>query len=203
MACHTTATELDSMFALNYTGAEPETVMAVDTFDLNWEPGHWGTLAFSHPFAYDGNRNLLLEIRWTGDYPDSTVFVGHWLTPVSRSVFAGSATAESGNLWPWCAWLRLLYDPTAVVEPGSPLPAPPALQARLSPDGARLSFDNPSPGPVRIRVFDLAGQLRFSRSGLMAAGTRTIDLDLPTSGVYFLMVEAAGRRVAAKSVVFR
>jgi hypothetical protein len=197
LAGHTTATVLDSAFAQNYGGIEPETVLAVDTLNLSWPPGQWGSLVFSRPFEYDGHRNLLLEMRWSGD-DTSTLFVGHWMTPVTRSVFAGEASAEHGQLWPWCAWLRLHHEPTGVADPEGHGPAPLGLRALLRPEGVRLSFDNPVHGPVRVRVFDLAGQLRFSRSRLMAAGRLAIDMDLRASGVYFALVEARGRRAGTK-----
>jgi hypothetical protein len=67
----------------------------------------------------------------------------------------------------------------------------------MKPGGVRLEFDNPVPGPVRLRIYDPAGRLVLERTGSRAAGQQTFEVSPPRSGVMFALVEAGGRRAGA------
>lgn len=71
------------------------------------------------------------------------------------------------------------------------------LRVLPRPGGVKLEFDNPVVGQVHIRVLDIAGRQVLHREERMGVGRRSIDLAPDASGVYFAVVEAAGRRACA------
>jgi hypothetical protein len=66
-ACHTTVTELDSVYEENYGGNNPTEAMARETLYLRWRNGAWQSFGFDGTFVYNGSDNLILEFRWQGD----------------------------------------------------------------------------------------------------------------------------------------
>jgi hypothetical protein len=94
----------------------------------------------------------------------------------------------------------------------------PAATLRLAPaipnptrGTALISFTLPESGPVRLRVYDVAGRLvRTLRDGTLSAGEHRTVWDRRTdhgtqahSGLYFYRLEAAGRTLGEKVVLLR
>jgi len=68
---------------------------------------------------------------------------------------------------------------------------------------ATLSYSLPEPGPVTVRVFDVAGRERLSLApGVMRrASSMTLDLRGLSTGVYLVRLEASGLSAARKLVI--
>lgn len=58
---HTTNSTLSTTFANNLTA--PQLVYAQSPGSITWVGGAWNTLQFQTPFAHDGQRNIVMEIR--------------------------------------------------------------------------------------------------------------------------------------------
>jgi len=95
------------------------------------------------------------------------------------------------------AWFNT-YTPTGIAELPPAPPVPLSFRAVPRKGGASLSFENPAPGPVRLRVFDRAGRLAWSRKLVLPPGRQAVRFDSPVSGVYVAVLEAGGRFVTVK-----
>ena len=106
----------------------------------------------------------------------------------------------------------LLYNehPPVTVDVPKPTPATEVRLLGVTPNpfmrAARVNFEMPQPGWVRISLYDVTGR-RVSpvREGLAAAGRQSWPLDaarLP-SGVYFVRMETAGYRNTARAVLLQ
>jgi hypothetical protein len=64
--------------------------------------------------------------------------------------------------------------------------------------GARLAFENPAAGLVRLRVFDRTGRLAWSHRLFLPAGRQAVEFHSPAAGAYVAVLEAGGKLVTAK-----
>jgi len=130
---------------------------------------------------------------WTE--PDSVSEPDHGPYHVERSRVEYLGAGEYGMAWLSWDGSAAYFDRvsvTGIAEPEPPRPF--RFQAMRLSGCVRLAFNNPAFGPVRVRVFDLAGKLRYSREEHLAAGRQEFDIVPEASGVYFTLVEAGGRR---------
>lgn len=202
-ACHTTVTELDSVYDGNYAGNTPQAVMTRDTLFLRWKNGDWESLEFDHPFDYNGTNNLILEFRWQGDN-DSSVYDFGWYTTGNRAMDAKASAAERGTPRNYMPRFRIFYSTTGIAEgpvthpanglPVTAAPNPFRSGVKLCAAGTgRLDAAVYSPGGELVRR--LAGdELRWD--GCDDAGTHV------RAGTYFCRVRS-GSRVETVHLVLR
>jgi len=184
--CHTTVTELDSVYEVNYAGNTPQAVMSVDTLCLRWKNGDWQGLGFDSPFDYNGADNLILEFRWQGDN-DSSVYNLGWYTSGYRAVGAKSSTADRGVPRNYMPRLRIFYSPTGIAEESPTHPM----------DGLTVSA---TPNPFRTGVsLRLDGERRLLRSAAVFGSDGQLVRRLEPAGtageLYWDGCDVAGRRV--------
>lgn len=129
--CHTTATELESVYESNYTGHEVKDALLPDTMVLNWQNGVWAGFAFDYPFDYNGFENLIIEFRWQGDNNLSVYDLGYY-TSGNRAVNASSSTAPTGVPRNYMPRMRIFYNAVGVAEERS-LPVQPEAMATFAP----------------------------------------------------------------------
>jgi hypothetical protein len=110
----------------------------------------------------------------------------------------GVAWVSSPTGYPYGAAYFDRVSIIGVAEPEPPRPVPLGLQVLPKSRGVRLAFDNPASGLVHLRLFDLTGRVEFSREENLAAGRQAIDVTPRASGVYFAVVEAAGKRASVR-----
>ena len=160
-ACHTTVTELDSVYEDNYAGHSPKAALTLDTLFLRWQNGAWQGLGFDTPFDYDGSDNLILEFRWQGDN-DSAVYDRGWYTEGNRAVDAKSSTAERGTPRNYMPRLRIFYTQTGITEGSVEVPAR-GLRVWATPNpfatGTAIHLQSAVGGRSRVRIFDAEGRL--------------------------------------------
>jgi hypothetical protein len=70
----TTSATLSTTFANNLTA--PVLVYSRSPGTISWQGGNWFTIPFAVPFAYDGVRNLVVEVRKKIDRPNNPPLVG-------------------------------------------------------------------------------------------------------------------------------
>lgn len=167
LACHTSLTELTNTYVTNYDGNLPDTAMAVDTLDLAWTNGQWGSLVFNEPFDYNGTDNLVLEIHYSGDDHRAVYAKGFYPSGGNRVLDGYSLTNPQGTLRPYCNRLRIHYDPVGIEE----TPVTRVAEFRCSPNPFRGSTVISLPGPVRVYGADG----RLVQTLLPWAGTCTWD----------------------------
>jgi hypothetical protein len=95
------------------------------------------------------------------------------------------------------AWFNT-YTPSGIAELPPAPPAPLSFRAVPRAGGASLAFENPAPGPVRLRVFDRAGRLAWSERLSLPEGRQTAEFHSAAAGAYIAVLEAGGRFVTAK-----
>ena len=160
-ACHTTVTELDSVYEENYAGNTPQAVMTRDTLLLRWKNGDWQGLGFDSPFDYNGTDNLILEFRWQGDNDSSVYDLGYY-TSGNRAMDAKSSTAERGTPRNYMPRFRIFYSLTGVAEVDVAFPAT-GLRVSATPNPFRSNVTLRASGaratPVTACVYSAAGRL--------------------------------------------
>jgi hypothetical protein len=160
-ACHTTVTELDTVYEANYAGNTPKAAMTRDTLFLRWKNGDWQGLGFDSPFDYNGTNNLILEFRWQGDN-DSSVYDLGWYTPGNRAMDAKSSTAERGTPRNYMPRFRIFYSSTGIAEGPSMLPAnemPLAAIPNPFTTCTAISLQPAAGSCAHVRIFDAGGRL--------------------------------------------
>jgi hypothetical protein len=213
-ACHTTVTELDSAYEVNYAGNTPEATLTRDTLYLRWKNGDWQGFGFDRPFDYNGVDNLILEFRWQGDN-DSSVYNLGWYTPGNRAMDAKSSTAERGTPRNYMPRFRIFYSTTGIAGGRAAIPANGELvTATPNPFRAKtaISLRLAADSPASLAVFDAAGRhvrtLRMPRpmspaaSSLSWDGADDVGQALP-AGTYFVVLDAGARYASARLVLQR
>lgn len=157
--CHTTATELDSVYEENYGGNNPTEAMARETLYLRWRNGAWQSFGFDGSFVYNGSDNLILEFRWQGDNDSSVYNLGYY-TSGNRAVDARSSTAETGTPRNYMPRLRIHYSTAGVAEVRITLPAS-SLPVTATPNPFRSSVTLRAAGTSQLEasVYSSAGDL--------------------------------------------
>ena len=110
---HTSATNLSTTFANNYSGNHPTEVFFSASLPLNSTPPGWKPIILDTPFAYNGTDNLLIEIRWSGSATTldtrATAETG-W----KRTLLGGTVNATLGTLQGFRNVLQFAYTADAV-----------------------------------------------------------------------------------------
>ena len=107
--CHTSATQLSTVFADNYTGNTPVEVMNVPTMVAGGPADQWWD--WSVNFPYNNVDNLLVEVRWNGD---NGIGVPMYRTTeaVDRRAYVGDDTASVGSTSLTGQFVRLYMTPS-------------------------------------------------------------------------------------------
>jgi hypothetical protein len=196
LACHTTVAELDSGCKGNYAGNAPDTAMLRDNLSLSWRNGEWQTLAFDHPFAYNGSDNLILEFLWQGDDGGSVYNLGYY-TSGNRAVDARPSTAEYGTPRNYMPRFRIHYSATGIGQGAVVLPpAGPGCVATPNPFtvGTTIGLLPEAAGNASVSIFDAGGSLvrTLGRSTLVYWDGRDEDGKQVRAGTYFCRCDHAG-----------
>jgi hypothetical protein len=205
-ACHTTVTELDSVYEANYAGNTPKAVMTRDTLFLRWKNGDWQGLGFDSPFDYNGTDNLILEFRWQGDN-DSSVYDLGWYTTGNRAMDAKSSTAERGTPRNYMPRFRIFYSPTGIAEGSLTLPAG-GLRICATPNpfssSVTLRASGAPAAPVTVCIYSVAGRLvrTLGQSSIVCWDGRDEDGRQVQPGTYFCRVRS-GSEVRTIHLVLR
>lgn len=198
------------------------TVVEASFDSVTWAPlaGRTTTLGVMAPQPvgsplYQGSR-----ILWRAERIDLSSFAGPDRSPVYlrfRTV-AGGATdfGRPGAGFNFDSLRVLLYDPAVQLAPAAVGPAVTATLELANPwpnpahDLARLRFDLPHDGPLRLELFDLQGRrVRTMANGRYSAGRYALAWDLrddagrvTPSGLYVVRLSgAAGQRVRRLAVI--
>ncbi len=134
--------------------------------------------------------NVRHHTTWTLSHLEAGRY--QWGVQAVSGAFVGSRFTEGGTF---------IVEPTAVgTEAGADLPATYALHpAYPNPFTleANIRYDLPKPGSVRMHVYDVLGRhVQTLVEGDVNAGVHTVSwqADHVGAGVYFLVMEAGGRR---------
>jgi len=195
-ACHTTVTELDSVFEENYAGNTPEAAMTRDTLYLRWQNGAWEGLGFDSPFDYNGLDNLILEFRWQGDNDSSVYNLGYY-TSGNRAVDAKSSTAQSGTPRNYMPRFRIFYSSTSISERRVVRPAS-GLAISVTPNPFRSGVTLRADGNLSLKasVYSSAGELvrRIAESASeLSWDGRDGDGRRVRAGTYFCRIRDGGQ----------
>ncbi len=157
--CHTTVSQLSTVFDDNYAGNTPQLQIDSPSFTVGGSANNW--LEWPVNFEYNNTANLLVEIRWNGD---NGVGVPMWRTneSIPRRVYnMTSDNASTGTTQYTSNYVKLTIDRGTGIEEivignekiKNELIVTPNLVHR----GDRVLIDSKMPGPLKI--FDAAGKL--------------------------------------------
>jgi hypothetical protein len=189
--------------AWRYT-ALTDTWVTRDAVEISLRRG--GGCALAHRDHIVADRRMLFQHapQVEGPYSEPDTISEHMPDQAVRIKIEKLNGSEYGLVWvstndaPFGAAYFDRVSVSGIEEPERPRLVPLGLEALTKRGGVRLAFDNPVSGPVRVRVFDLTGRLEFGREEHMSAGKQAIDLMPQASGVYFAVVDAAGRRASVR-----
>ena len=193
--------ELHGPFAI---GPLPETLLGfravprLDSLDVSWNVNEYGVPLCYRLFFGAGEES---RVDMTG-----REFTGrdHWRLRVAPPSSPGGWWLEQRSFGGGRRWL----GPFATTSnPGRPLVAGPAYP-NPSRSSVTIPFFLEIPGPLRLRIFGADGRLISTPVDRPAeGGFQTLDWDgrlddgrPAAAGIYFLEVEAAGRRVTLRVV---
>jgi hypothetical protein len=113
--CHTGLTAVTAVFANNYGGNTPVTVVSGTVVVPDVSSGQWWTLfSSSSTFTYNNARNLLYEVSWT-TRSGGPNYINHTRSGQPGRVYASSATASSGSVTSGYGTVaRITIEPTSV-----------------------------------------------------------------------------------------
>jgi len=116
LLCHTTKEELDYIFAENYAGRTPVTVLDVPKLALSGT--EWIDIGINaETFNYNNNDNLLMEILWRGD-SNNNIYCKIY-TDRGNRCYAFNDNAGSGSVYGEGQYIRLHIGTMVSVEPTS------------------------------------------------------------------------------------
>lgn len=112
---HTSEDRLDTTFASNYVYGPPMTVYYRESTDIKYVVGQWHEFVFDTPFIYNGEDNLLFEVRYNGCSNESIYNLG-WRYGSSDRVVDGFLGHETG--WPreMMPSFRLIFSPLTTIS---------------------------------------------------------------------------------------
>jgi hypothetical protein len=121
------------------------------------------------------------------------------VVPLSQGLYGATYISYPyANLW----YNRSDFG-TAIAENPEPAKVRAAVQALPIPGGARLTFNNPVAGEVRLQVYDANGRLVTGSSRLSGPGPQVWDYQAPASGVYFVSLEGTQHLGEAKLTIVK
>jgi hypothetical protein len=157
--------------------------------------------------------NCGVNVHFSGPIPPgSTGTYNYWGaidSPTILSRLTGTASGLSTSPW-WDQYHNYLFYANPVGVPTSSSDAITDLSVVLTPNPAHASVEMalalPSPGPVRVSVFDPAGRLlRVVHERYEPQGRQRLRFDLSdlASGHYFVTIDATGRRETRRLTLLR
>jgi hypothetical protein len=112
---HTSEDRLNPAFVSNYVYGPPGTVYYRPTIDVKYEVGLWNEFVFDTTFTYNGEENLLLEIRYNGCNNRSIYNLG-WLYGNSDRVVDGFLGQDTGFPRDSMPSFRLIFSPLTTIS---------------------------------------------------------------------------------------
>ena len=116
--CHTPLDELTDRYQDNYGGNTPELVAEADPLSVTAGVDEWFAVPGMTPYYYDGEQNLLVEIRWRTDN-EKEVDCWSWASDRVRYLANYGYDAESGLASVKANRLRLTLEEGPSVEEAS------------------------------------------------------------------------------------
>jgi hypothetical protein len=113
--CHTPLDELTDYYQDNYGGNTPELVAEADPLSVTAGVDEWFAVPDMTPYYYDGEQNLLVEIRWRVDN-EREVDCWSWASDSVRYLSNYGYDAESGLASVKANRLRLTLEEGPSVE---------------------------------------------------------------------------------------
>lgn len=205
--CHTSVTQLSSVFDNNYAGNTPVEVINEPTMSIGGPANQW--MPWNVTFSYNNADNLLVEIKWNGDSGQN---VGLLRTgeAVPRRVYAWDDNASSGTLQNTGNYVRLKIVTVGIEEnPSQGLKT--ALGQNLPNPFhglTRISYTVERSTPTKLTIYDASGrQIRTLIDRVVESGIHTTVWDgrdengrSVRSGVYFYRFES-GSTVQTKKMI--
>jgi hypothetical protein len=113
--CHTSLSAITAVFADNYGGNTPVTILSGTKVVPDVSNGQWWEVASgSSLFGYNNTNNLLYEVSWTGRSGGPN-YINHTSSGQTGRVYANSATASSGSVTAGYGTIaRITIEPTGV-----------------------------------------------------------------------------------------
>jgi len=192
--CHTSVTQLGTVFADNYGGNTPVLLMDSASFTMGGPANAW--LEWPVGFNYNNTSNLLAEVTWR---TDGGVGVPIWRTTesVPRRVYnLTDDQATSGTTGNQCYRLQLTIDRGVGVKEERPqMVAQPVNRLTVAPNPVRLgtkttlALSNLNQTINTVSVYDMSGKLVRTlavRNGQAVWTLRDSRNELVSSGVYFV-----------------
>jgi hypothetical protein len=161
----------------------------------------------SGPVDPGGNSSTPLEALLSG-LETGSLYHCRWRVATRSPYFPHSVWLTLDNAPEQLAHFRTGTGMVGVADGGATSSRPGQLRASPNPfgSGTRILFENPSAGPVRVRVFSADGRLTaapgdtWQREGSVVLGWDGLDQrGIPArTGVYFIHVESAGAVFTSK-----
>jgi hypothetical protein len=108
--CHTSRTALSRNFGANYDGNTPVEVYSKASQYLNPGVGKWFGFDFAKTFDYDGKKNFIIEVEWSGD--SGGLVYNYWSPATARCVYNyNGGTVYLAN---YVHYMRITLEPNAV-----------------------------------------------------------------------------------------
>jgi hypothetical protein len=112
--CHTSLSTLTDNFANNYDGHTPVLVATADPFVVNAKLDEWFGFELTKVFNYNGNKNLIVEIRWQNETTGAKCNTWAYDTKVGRMLKTREYNGATGTLVSTVNRFRVTYDNPAV-----------------------------------------------------------------------------------------
>ncbi|MEO0161723.1 MAG: hypothetical protein ABIL39_09865 [candidate division WOR-3 bacterium] len=157
--CHTTVSQLSTVFDDNYAGNTPQLQFESPSFTVGGAANNW--LEWPVDFQYDNSSNLLVEIRWNGD---NGVAVPMWRTDeaIPRRVYNMiSDSASAGTTQRGSNYVKLTIDrgtgSEEVIIGDERIKKLLIVTPNLVRKGNRVLIECTT--PTRLKIYDAAGKL--------------------------------------------
>ncbi len=207
--CHTSISQLGSVYDANYGGNTPLQVMDKTDLEVGGPANDW--MPWDILFSYNNIDNLLVEIRWHGD---NNVSIPLWRTgeAVPRRLYAWDEQASSGTLQYTGNYVRLLIVSTGIEEETSKQVSCLKLEQSI-PNPFRLKtsieYTVNQFGKTTLTIYDTSGRkVKMLVNEMMEVGCHEAVWDGKDengshveSGVYFCRLQSSGI-TAVKTMIY-
>ncbi len=116
--CHTALAELTENFDDNYGGNMPFLVAQADPLNIVAPEEDWWAVPDLEPFEYNGESNLIIEVRWQDDNEES-VYMWAFDSGADRFLLTKFYDGDTGYLATKLNRFRLTLETDSTVEPAS------------------------------------------------------------------------------------
>ncbi len=116
--CHTPLSELTENFSDNYGGNTPVMVARANPLEITVEEDGWWPVPEFGPFEYDGENNLVIEVRWQDDN-EKSIYMWAFDSGADRFLLSKEYDGETGYLATKLNRFRLTLETDSAVTPAS------------------------------------------------------------------------------------